>query len=325
LTHLYQLVFDISRTSAGGSIHANAIPQMPEWQTLFGSLDLCQCEHCRSVYSPASYLVDLLQLLNQKPPKGTQKTKKPLDALRSRRPDLTHIKLTCENTSTPMPYIDLVNEILEYYVVHEKLTNNTAKNTEGITAEELRVNPQHTETEAYNILKQAFYPFSAPFDRDIEIARVYLNHLGTSRYEIMRYFFKSTIGVEPPFFIRLTPGNNNQESPYQYPAEFPDSTVALAHIDEDTTIACESLNISHREASIIVGIFPSALKSAYGFSDQSGDQQLSQFHNAPVSQFIQRLGIRYIDLLELLKTRFINPLQLSSSESGHSLSHLTGV
>lgn len=84
---------------------------IPEWSTLFGSLDLCKCEHCRSVYSPAAYLVDLLHFLKDRPSKISSKSVK--DVLFDRRPDLGEIELTCENTSTPLPYVDLVNEILE--------------------------------------------------------------------------------------------------------------------------------------------------------------------------------------------------------------------
>ena len=30
-------------------------------EALFGSLDFCECDHCRSVLSPAAYLVDILK------------------------------------------------------------------------------------------------------------------------------------------------------------------------------------------------------------------------------------------------------------------------
>ena len=33
-------------------------------ESLFGSMDFCACEHCRSILSPAAYLVDLLQFLH---------------------------------------------------------------------------------------------------------------------------------------------------------------------------------------------------------------------------------------------------------------------
>src|SRR5581483_7774340 len=40
------------------------IKQYPTMETLFGSLDFCECEHCHSVLSPAAYFVDLLQFLD---------------------------------------------------------------------------------------------------------------------------------------------------------------------------------------------------------------------------------------------------------------------
>ncbi len=77
---------------------------IPDWETLFGSFDLCACEQCNSVYGPAAYFVDLLQFLDSR---GA------FDRLISRRPDLVDIELSCENTNTVLPYVDLVNEILE--------------------------------------------------------------------------------------------------------------------------------------------------------------------------------------------------------------------
>jgi len=78
---------------------------IPNWMTLFGSPVLCDCEHCRSVYGPAAYLVDILEFLKNS---GTAPTE-----FVARRPDIQHIELSCENTNTPLPYVDLVNEVLE--------------------------------------------------------------------------------------------------------------------------------------------------------------------------------------------------------------------
>ena len=35
-----------------------------------------------------------------------------------RRPDLANLELTCANTNTVLPYIDLSNEVMESFVVH---------------------------------------------------------------------------------------------------------------------------------------------------------------------------------------------------------------
>ncbi|MEJ7608183.1 MAG: Tc toxin subunit A, partial [Bryobacteraceae bacterium] len=77
---------------------------IPDWETLFGAFDLCACSECSSVHGPAAYFVDVLQFLKER---GAQ------NALFERRPDLGDIELSCENTNTVLPYIDLVNEILE--------------------------------------------------------------------------------------------------------------------------------------------------------------------------------------------------------------------
>ncbi|MGC1121819.1 MAG: neuraminidase-like domain-containing protein [Candidatus Methanofastidiosia archaeon] len=159
----------------------------PEWEQLFGSLTLCECEHCRSVYSPAAYLVDFLHFLKN----CTRGNRAALQVLFDRRGDIGGIELTCKNTNTVMPYVDLVNEILENAV--ESIS--TAYQTEG-TAEELRVYPEHLNPDAYEDLKKAVYPWLLPFDLWAEEARVYLAHLGIRRYELMKRFSKDDASID---------------------------------------------------------------------------------------------------------------------------------
>ncbi|CAM4080751.1 neuraminidase-like domain-containing protein [Vreelandella rituensis] len=152
----------------------------PTLAQLFGSLDLCACEHCQSLYGPAAYYVELLQFLGC--------CLGPRSLLLQRRPDLVHIRLNCDNAMTPMPYVDLVNEVLEYAVAHDALNEAAANNTEGVPAAELKANPQYVVDEAYTRLKEAKYPIALPFDRDVVTARLYLEHLGSSRHEVMHLF-----------------------------------------------------------------------------------------------------------------------------------------
>ena len=83
---------------------------IPDWQTLFGNVDFCACQECTSAHSAAAYLVDILSFLEQRPGSGGKSAR---ELLFARRPDLGDIELSCENTNTPVPTIDLVNEILE--------------------------------------------------------------------------------------------------------------------------------------------------------------------------------------------------------------------
>jgi Tc toxin complex TcA C-terminal TcB-binding domain/ABC toxin N-terminal region/Salmonella virulence plasmid 28.1kDa A protein len=238
--------------------------------TLFGSLSSCACEHCRSVFSPAAYLVDLLQFLHRYEAKQLkvetlklgpfveqaaevnaavleaiathalqmdritetlperarttmgdaslslaslvsnpseflvghveddvaedpeiQKTfaklsgvakdilaahpNEPLlefrrktarDILLRRRRDIGHLPLTCDNTDTLVPYIDLVNEALEHRLVDKAFD-------------------EEAHDAAYEVLAENVFPWSLPFHLWESEARVWLAHLGTSRAELM--------------------------------------------------------------------------------------------------------------------------------------------
>ena len=81
----------------------------PNWKTLFGAADVCECQHCRSVYSPGAYFADILMFLKHR--KATLGNVK--NVLFSRRPDLGYLELSCENANTELPYIDVVCEVLE--------------------------------------------------------------------------------------------------------------------------------------------------------------------------------------------------------------------
>ena len=158
---------------------------IPNWQTLFSSQSYCECTDCRSVYSAAAYFVDLLQFLENAGSNSGGPT--PLDVLIARRPDLPYIKLSCANTNTTLPYVDLVNEILEFFVVNGKLDSTVAHDTPNdATAAELSVSPEYTDDTAYSsVLNKAIFPPRLPFDRWLLTTRTYLTFLGSSLYAVM--------------------------------------------------------------------------------------------------------------------------------------------
>ncbi|AEE53361.1 neuraminidase-like domain-containing protein [Haliscomenobacter hydrossis] len=169
------------------------IRNIPNWQELFGSLDSCSCDHCRSVYSPTAYFVDFLHHLlggEYYVPDVWNEASSPYRELIARRPDLQHLKLTCENTNTRIPYIDLVNEILETYIVFNETLERDSKapDTGKATADELAAEPQYIEQTAYSAtyLGGAVYPLSLPFNLHLETSRAYAAHLGTSLFEIKK-------------------------------------------------------------------------------------------------------------------------------------------
>ena len=87
----------------------------PNLKSLFQTTDSCACAQCRSVYSPAAYLVELLQFVAQR--SVTDLTAMPhttghlaKDVLFARRADIGELDLSCDNANVPVPYIDLVCE-----------------------------------------------------------------------------------------------------------------------------------------------------------------------------------------------------------------------
>lgn len=90
---------------------SDALSNFPNWNNLFKAGDLCECEHCCSVLSPAAYFADLLMFLGDRPARNPANSVK--DILFNRRPDLGYLELNCDNALVPFPYIDTVCEVLE--------------------------------------------------------------------------------------------------------------------------------------------------------------------------------------------------------------------
>ncbi|MCP4401896.1 MAG: hypothetical protein GY801_31925, partial [bacterium] len=247
--------------------------QVPNYSNLFGSPDICECKHCRSVYSPAAYLVDLLRFLWRGTPNDDGKS--PLDMLARRRPDLLHLPLTCENTNTVIPYIDLVNEVMEYYTAEEGLDKDAAYDTGETTAEELRANPQNVNLKAYRNLKDAVYPFTLPYHQPLDAIRTYSAHLKTGRHAVM-----TTMQT--------------------------DFSAAVIR-----AIEAEALGLSEEEYTILTKKKfddTNDTKAIYEYFGYTNAVDLEQKMTA-VPEFLKRSGVKYTELVELVKTQFINPFQ----------------
>ena len=255
-------------------------------EELFGSMDYCTCGHCKSVLSPAAYLVELLQFINLK----KYEKKNPIEVLLKRRPDIEHIQLTCENTNTVLPYIDLVNEILEYYVVNNNHTLDgfEGHNVEEITSAELLANPQFVNDLAYTTLKEQVYPFNLPFNQPLSALRLYYDYLKVPLHEAMEKL-RANDNVD-------TPGGAGQP-PYAW-----------------REIYNEYLGISQEEYKVLTDSETKMLPVYFGeeetmdFSDfinEPFDGHNSKIYNAKI--FSRKTGITYNELIGLIKTQFINP------------------
>jgi hypothetical protein len=320
------------------------IKHYPTMQTLFGSLDFCECEHCRSVLSPAAYFVELLDFIDYKvdltqdngetkhknadikvwetflldwrenhgeisypfknqnekdnflkewrskhpgqPAPNTQKT--PYQVLIERRPDLPNLPLTCENTQTALPYIDVVNEILEYYVAHDRLAEDSVHDTGLATTPELLAEPQNILAAAYTKLQKAKYPLTLPFDLWLETVRRFFEHFETPLSHVLEVL-RPTDELFPPI---------TNSKPYYR-----------------NSIFAESLGISPSEYDVFTSLDPDPMKwyELYGYASQPNTTTVAQDENGqPINLnsakvLSQRLGVSYKELVELVRTGFINP------------------
>ncbi len=270
-----------------GTAKEQILEQYPDYAELFGALDPCECEECTSVLSPAAYLVDVLQFLRNSTPNGAGNT--PLDvligngpSLPGRRPDLAYLKLTCENTNTELPYIDLVNEVLENYILFNGPTPQAAHDTGEITTAELDASPQYTMEGAtvdskegpYYKLARAVYPFTLPYNLPIAVARTYLQSLDGSRREILEAF-----------------QTNPSAATAAVDAEYLELDPRLYEVLTASTLAGQAAT-------------PPLLAQLYGYDPSDVSWRTSL---ASVPAFLQRTGIEADDLVELLRTRFVNP------------------
>lgn len=239
----------------------NPVPE--GYHKMFGDGELCECEHCQSVYSPAAYFVDMLAFIKDK-------NEEAFNELLRRRPDLDDILLTCKNTNTPLPYIDLVNELLEKKVINLSnpgMTPNPEDNsfqTKGIS-EELAAMPEHLSESAYEYLNSVnensvFSPL-LPLDLPLEELRIYTEKLGWKRYELMESLYGHN-----------EPGKLN-----------------------DPELAKELFRFSDEEFKIINGSTPLTVTIPQKNS---------------VKAFLDKTKLSYIELLQLLETYFLNEKRL---------------
>ncbi|MCC3474017.1 MAG: peptidoglycan-binding protein [Microcoleus sp. PH2017_15_JOR_U_A] len=331
------------------------IKHYPTMENLFGSLDFCDCEHCRSVLSPAAYFVDLLDFLDYKvdlnksrnpetlvwqnflkdwkakhgtaayPFKNpTEQTnflnkwrkdhpgqrdpnteKTPYEVLIERRPDLPNLPLTCENTQTVLPYIDVVNEILEYYVANDRLAADSGHDTGLATTPELLAEPQNVLAAAYTKLQEAKYPLTLPFDLWLETVRRFFNYFETPLAEVLEVL-RPTDELFPP---------TTEPKPYYRNA-----------------IWAESLSISPSEYGIFTNFDVLKWYELYGYATANDATVVAEDENGQrldlnsAKSLSRRLGVSYKELVDLVRTEFVNPeleqlvilrkLRLDTNDSG---------
>lgn len=318
-----------------------ALEQFPNWESLFQAGDLCDCEHCRSVLSPAAYFADALMFLRDR--KGVNPAHSLKDLLLARRPDLGFIELNCHNALRTLPYIDIVCEVLERAVAGEAndlelagligIAGTTAADVQQVrdnftshgidlgehmslsqvdpanpdvwvvhgeartyllikkatpsffarvlpnshaSAAEMRAYPQYVDSHAYIPVRAAQHPFVLPFDLFGDEVRAALRKAKVERWQLMELYRSSNAP--------------NDASPEQIAAEY----FSIA-VDSSTPIDEFRLMTTAAPAD-------AAQRDIWG---ETGAGWLGTVANVKV--FLNKTGLSYVELAQLLDLPFVNP------------------
>ena len=270
------------------TLKPNLGPPLADWEQLFGSEGNCECQHCQSVLSPAAYLVELLQFLDGIKLTGGNTALAVLlsngaGQLPARRPDIAKIDLNCPNANTPLPYIDLVSEILEHVAagLFEQQTQLTYPDHLATTgnARDLLATPEVLDpgphATACKALASHHYPWSLPFHFWLAEARAFAPQLGVPLHE--RALALQPNG--PPVGLDYLP------PPYAY----------------DTTRAWERLGLWQEARDILLGQASVPASANWGFFNDNA--WATKLLNA--GTFVAKSGLSYDELRELLDTHFI--------------------
>ncbi|PWW01255.1 virulence plasmid A protein [Paenibacillus cellulosilyticus] len=178
-----------------------ATREMPSYDQLFESLSYCNCDECRSILGPAAYFVDLMRIVSQYITKPNEDTVPKGMMLCERRPDLAEIELTCDNTNQTVPYLNIVNAILEATV-------------KGGYAE---------KADLYKTMAMQAYPFELPFHLPLAQIRIYLKRLNvewadiySAFNELDRYWAAAKLDISPEEWNLLVVSDTTEESLQKY-------------------------------------------------------------------------------------------------------------
>ncbi|MGO9029660.1 MAG: neuraminidase-like domain-containing protein [Acidimicrobiales bacterium] len=260
-------------------------------ETLFQNLDYCTCDDCQSITGPAAYLVDLLNYINVPSPSSGYSN--PQDVLlgnatlgiTGRRPDIGSLPLTCDNTNIALPYLDLANEILEYYVANSlSISGYAGYNDDGtVSSEDLIASPQNddntTAQAAYATLEATWFPSPLPFHRNLELLRGHVAGLQLDLSDLMRVLRADGTGLDAPTTGPQTYGWCD--------------------------ILIERLGLSRLDYRLLTDS-SLTLADIYGYPTATADATVISSIQV-LQEFSRRTGVAYSDIVSILQTSFINP------------------
>lgn len=267
--------FDNTDTATG-----DYLKKIDGWEVLFGSLDYCRCEHCRSIFGPAAYFVDLmryiqLHILDQFP----EDEDEALHALhlKKRRPDLWKLPLTCEHTNELMPYLDIINEVMENFIALDLGYEEAHLPAPGVS------DRSAVEDLVYETLQNTTTSFGLPFSLPLERLALYLAHFDLKRGDICKM-----LGM---------PDADHAAAALNLSRRGADATSVHDVWEYELTVR-NNRNIGH-------------LRQIYGLHFMESGDRITYRLNADesaqndVQPLLKAMGLTRTELGELIETRFV--------------------
>jgi hypothetical protein len=315
------------------------------------NLQFNQCDECCSVTGISAYFQDLMSALqamkitSQVTTPGDPNESQPqniLEALLLRRPDLAHLELSCANASNEVPYIAIIIEVLESYIVNLEATDKTASGS-GVAAyiaiepfneksvvssttrptkvaqDLARIEPVDTPREADKasiwqsvMISQMFPMKTFPYSLTGDSIATSLEQLGLNISEIVNIFSDTKILLNSHKAITKNVG----DIPEVYQQVVAIKTATL-------TQACATLGLTPDDFLVITGQYPWApLESQsgkqstrpaahllWGYSSSSALLDTNEEVGTGLcfvrSQLLARTGLDFVELVELLQTLYL--------------------
>ncbi|HEX7955515.1 MAG TPA: hypothetical protein VF508_01145, partial [Pyrinomonadaceae bacterium] len=177
-----------------------------------------------------------------------------------------------------LPYIDVVNETLEYFVANGvqafSLAGYLGHDTGGVSSADLLAGPQFVTDAAYAVLRNESFPAPLPFHEPLESLR--------------RHFDK--FGVPLPLALeRLRTSDALERGAQTYGWR---------------DIFAEEISVSRPEYELLTDSAAVPFLKLYGFPATEPDA-VAALSN--VKGFARRVGVTFEEVVSILRTRFVNP------------------
>lgn len=338
----------------------------PEDRSLHNLTDIFKlegtdCEECCSVTGLSAYLSDLLLLLRNatfidRTPEDISSgnsAKNLLEMLFERRPDIRKLQLTCANSQTLLPYISLVDEVLESYIrstatspiapsdrfqdsVRAYQTPTGFEEGQGPVgaASRIQYRPANIDYDVYQkLVSKATYPFTCfPFDL--------AHHIEAASFDTYKLDFVRFLRIfQSPHRLRdLVPVDRRGA----VDREFGQSLLSGAKETLKRQLAAEMLGLQQAEfstitsetyfpakfADLVNGLSPVPLRiektcpvdvaSLWGFDDDETLLDPLKGLSLIKNQLMLKSGLEFDEVLQLVKTRCFSQHLIIANASGSS-------